>query len=68
VDEIKNLAHDHFSSQFTEEWTSRPFLPGIAFNSLTTSDNELLLAPFAEEEVKETILSCDGNKSPGPDG
>jgi hypothetical protein len=64
---IKNLPHDHFSNQFMEEWTSRPFLQGIAFNSLTMTDNELLLAPFTEEEVKETILSCDGNKSPGPD-
>jgi hypothetical protein len=31
-------------------------------------DNDLLLAPFAEDEVRDTIWSCDGNKSPGPDG
>ncbi|KAK2445049.1 hypothetical protein QL285_016023 [Trifolium repens] len=68
VDEIKNLAHDHFSNQFTEDYTSRPFLQGVGISSLSTDDNDLLLAPFAEEEVKETIWSCDGNKSLGPDG
>jgi hypothetical protein len=35
---------------------------------LTTDDNTLLLAPFEEEEVRDIIWSCDGNKSPGPDG
>jgi exonuclease III len=68
VEEIKNEAKDHFSKHFTEEWTSRPFLQGIEFNSLSAEENESLLAPFDEEEVRETIWSCDGNKSPGPDG
>ncbi|GAU51035.1 hypothetical protein TSUD_411700 [Trifolium subterraneum] len=31
-------------------------------------DNALLLAHFDESKVKETVWSCDGNKSPGPDG
>jgi hypothetical protein len=68
VEEIKNEAKDHFSKHFTEEWMSRPFLQGIEFNSLSAEENESLLAPFDEEEVRETIWSCDGNKSPGPDG
>jgi hypothetical protein len=68
VDEIKSLVQDHFSKHFTEAWINRPFLQGIDFNSLSTSDNDFLLAPFTEDEVKEVIWSCDGNKSPGPDG
>jgi hypothetical protein len=68
VDEIKSELKDHFSQHFTEEWSNRPFLQGIDFNTLSVDDNALLLAPFDEEEVRETIWSCDGNKSPGPDG
>jgi hypothetical protein len=68
VSDIKKEMEYHFSKHFTEEWKSRTFLHGIDFNSLSAEDNELLLAPFMEEEVKETIWSCDGNKSPGSDG
>ncbi|PNX80406.1 cysteine-rich receptor-like protein kinase, partial [Trifolium pratense] len=68
VDSIKNEVKEHFSKIFTEEWVNRPFLQGIDFNKLTNDDNDLLLEPFSEEEVREIIWSCDGNKSPGPDG
>ncbi|PNX75860.1 cysteine-rich receptor-like protein kinase, partial [Trifolium pratense] len=68
VNLIKTEAKSHFSKHLAEEWSSRPFLHDIAFNSLSADDNDLLLAPFDEAEVKDTIWSCDGNKSPGPDG
>jgi hypothetical protein len=68
VQEIKQEVKDHFSKQFTEEWSNRPFLEGINFSSLSAEDNAFLLEPFLEEEIRETIWSCDGNKSPGPDG
>ncbi|PNX95639.1 cysteine-rich receptor-like protein kinase, partial [Trifolium pratense] len=68
VAEIKEEVKDHFSRHFTEEWSSRPFLQGIDFDTLSADDNALLLEPFEEEEVKETIWSCDGSKSPGTDG
>ncbi|PNX54610.1 cysteine-rich receptor-like protein kinase, partial [Trifolium pratense] len=68
VAEIKEEVKDNFSRHFTEEWSSRPFLQGIAFDTLSADDNALLLEPFDEEEVKETIWSCHVNKSPGPDG
>jgi hypothetical protein len=67
VSKIKNEAKEHFSKQFLEEWSSRPFLNSLGFNSLSEDDNALLLAPFDEAEVKETIWSCNSNKSPGPD-
>ncbi|GKV52014.1 hypothetical protein SLEP1_g58623 [Rubroshorea leprosula] len=28
----------------------------------------MLVAPFTEEQVKQTIWECDSNKAPGPDG
>ncbi|CAJ2677955.1 unnamed protein product [Trifolium pratense] len=65
---IKKEVKEHFSKHFSEEWNNRPFLQGIDFSSLSAEDNALLLAPFEEEEVKDTIWDCDGNKSPGPDG
>ncbi|GAU10537.1 hypothetical protein TSUD_419470, partial [Trifolium subterraneum] len=68
VDEIKQAAKDHYSVHFSEEWHSRPFLQGIDFNSLSADDNAFLLEPFGEEEVRDTVWSCDGNKCPGPDG
>ncbi|MCH87539.1 LINE-1 reverse transcriptase like, partial [Trifolium medium] len=67
VAEIKEEVKDNFSRHFSEEWSNRPFLQGIEFNTLSADDNALLLEPFYEEEVKETVWSCDGNKSPGPD-
>ncbi|GAU21274.1 hypothetical protein TSUD_286840 [Trifolium subterraneum] len=68
VDEIKQEAKEHVSQQFSEEWPSRPCLQGIDFNMLSVDDNAYLLEAFSEEEVRETIWSCDGNKSSGPDG
>lgn len=35
---------------------------------MSIEDNAELIAPFSIEEVKEAVWSCDGNKSPGPDG
>ncbi|GAU27776.1 hypothetical protein TSUD_215870 [Trifolium subterraneum] len=68
VNNIKKEVKDHFSSHFTEEWTNRPFLQGIEFSKLSAEDNVCLLEPFDEDEVKDIICNCDGNKSPGPDG
>jgi hypothetical protein len=68
VQEIKSGAKNHFSQHFSEEWSNRPFLEGITFPSISSDDNVALLEPFHEEEIRETIWSCDGNKSPGPDG
>ena len=68
VAEIKEEVRDHYSKQFFEEWSNKPFLQGINFNTLSADDNISLLQPFVEEEVRDIIWSCDGNKSPCPDG
>ncbi|MCH84541.1 LINE-1 reverse transcriptase like [Trifolium medium] len=49
-------------------WANRPFVHDINFKELSEEDNVLLLQPFVEDEVKEVVWSCGGNKSPGPDG
>jgi hypothetical protein len=66
VTEVKREATEHFRKHLSEEWTSRPFLDNLAFNSLSVDDKAWLVEPFDEAEVKEAIWSCDGNKSPGP--
>ncbi|MCH81419.1 LINE-1 reverse transcriptase like, partial [Trifolium medium] len=68
VDCIKNEVKQHFEANFKEEWSNRPFLAGMDFKKLNADDNAILLEPFEEEEVREAIWNCDGNKSPGPDG
>lgn len=35
---------------------------------VSNMDNEMLIQPFIEIEVKEAIWGCDSSKSPGPDG
>jgi hypothetical protein len=68
VNEIKQEVKHHLSCHFSEEWNSRPFVKGTDFNSLSADDNATLLEPFSEEEIRDTVWSCDSNKSSGPDG
>ncbi|XP_045831276.1 uncharacterized protein LOC123922622 [Trifolium pratense] len=68
VENIKMEVKNYFVQNFTEDWHHRPFVHGIDFNVLSADDNDVLLQPFSEEDVREVIWSCDGNKSPGPDG
>ena len=35
---------------------------------LSAADNDILVAPFSEKEVFETIAQMKNNKAPGPDG
>ncbi|XP_058752696.1 uncharacterized protein LOC131625878 [Vicia villosa] len=51
-----------------EEVCTRPEPHGINLNVLPLGDSLDLEKPFSEEEIKDAIWSCDGNKSLGPDG
>jgi len=35
---------------------------------VTTAENDILVSPFSEEEVKAAIFQMKHNKAPGPDG
>jgi len=35
---------------------------------VSEEENEVLVAPFSEEEVKLAVLDMKQNKAPGPDG
>jgi hypothetical protein len=68
VQPIKQEVKRYFESFFAEDGIHRPRLDGISFSELSVFDADLLTAPFEEQEVKEAIWSCDGDRSPGPDG
>ncbi|GKV21933.1 hypothetical protein SLEP1_g31856 [Rubroshorea leprosula] len=68
VTEIKEGVAEYFKNIFTEEVWQRPKLDGIGFKQISQADNELLVAPFSEEEVRKVIWECDSSKAPGPDG
>lgn len=57
-----------FQDLYSEKQNDRPTLDGIPFKCLTVEGNEKLSAPFCLDEIKEAVWSCDGDKSPGPDG
>ncbi|XP_058767209.1 uncharacterized protein LOC131640851 [Vicia villosa] len=66
--DIKEFIFKHFEGFFQEEVCSRPEPHGINLNKLSMVDSLELEKPISEEEVKDAIWSCDGNKSPGRDG
>jgi len=43
-------------------------LDEVELKTLTTTDNEGLIAVFSEKEIRDAVWQCDGSKSPGPDG
>lgn len=42
-------------------------LDGVPFSSISSSENGFLIDPFTVDEIKDTVWSCEGSKSPGPD-
>ncbi|XP_071727736.1 uncharacterized protein [Rutidosis leptorrhynchoides] len=65
---IKEVAFNHFKSIFEVHNSDGPSLEELFSESITSADNELLEAPFTEEEIWESIKCCVSSKAPGPDG
>lgn len=55
-------------TNYVESTTTRPSLRGIDFNKMSHEDNLAFVCLISEEEIKKAIWSCDGNKSPSPNG
>lgn len=68
VDEFKVEIKDHFVNRFKEPWGLRLELGGVKFKRLSSANCALLEEHFSVEEIKETVWSCEGDKSLGPDG
>ncbi|KAH1237298.1 hypothetical protein GmHk_08G022286 [Glycine max] len=65
---VKDEAVKFFVRRFTKENFSRPTLDGVHFNRITHSQWEEMTAPFSDQELKEAVWSCGGEKSLGLDG
>ncbi|XP_019429666.1 PREDICTED: uncharacterized protein LOC109337200 [Lupinus angustifolius] len=65
---VKSHISTFFEDKFDENYRSRPSLDGMDFNCLSDENNVFLTAKIEVEEIKEAIWSCDGDKSPGPNG
>ncbi|GKV28130.1 hypothetical protein SLEP1_g37215 [Rubroshorea leprosula] len=68
VAKLKEEVAKYFQELFIEDKWQRPKLDGINFKQLSQTNNELLMAKFSEEEVKNAVWDCEPTKSPGPDG
>lgn len=67
VDEIRQTVREHFQAHFFRQVKYRPDLTQLSFQVIGQQDNEVLVAPFGVEEIREAVWSCDSAKSPGPD-
>ena len=63
TDYYKRLFGPHLQNSFSLDETLRHDIPQVS-----EEENEVLVAPFSEEEVKMTIFDMEYNKAPGPDG
>lgn len=68
VEDVKEEVLNHFTKQFSEDDWDRPKLDGVPFKRIDVGVNDRLIAQLSEEEIKEAVWECEGNKSPGPDG
>jgi hypothetical protein len=53
----------HLQNSFSLDETLRHDIPQVS-----AEENEVLVAPFSEEEVTSAIFDMKHNKAPGPDG
>ncbi|GKU87265.1 hypothetical protein SLEP1_g1695 [Rubroshorea leprosula] len=67
--DLKQHVHDFFKSLFSHKDTQPPSQSYLNLQPCLTDDDSLsLLAPISMDEVKATLFSMKGLKSPGPDG
>ncbi|CAN6182020.1 unnamed protein product [Urochloa humidicola] len=59
----KQLFGPHESNSFTMDETMRDDIPQVS-----REENEVLMAPFSEIEIRTAIFQMEHNKAPGPDG
>lgn len=65
---IKEEVCQFFRRKFEEDDKERPTLEGTSFETISQSQNEFLMQPFDEKEIRDAVWDCGSHKSPGPDG
>ena len=66
--EVKEEVWKFFKQRFNEDHWDRPNLDGVAFEKISSDDNDMLLGSFGKEEIVEAIWDCRSSKSLNPDG
>ncbi|GKU96042.1 hypothetical protein SLEP1_g9323 [Rubroshorea leprosula] len=64
---MKEEISSYFEELFLEEQEERPKLEGVSFKQVSQEDNDSLVTPFIEEEIKGVVWECDSSKAPVPD-
>jgi len=64
---VRNLIR-YFKDRFSELDICKVRLDKVRFTQIDMEDNKLLVKRLSEEEVKEAVWDCDGNKISRPDG
>ena len=65
---IKEEVCQFFRRKFEEDDKERPTLEGTSFETISQSQNEFLMQPFDEKEIRDVVWDCGSHKSPGSDG
>jgi len=65
---VMTKVREFFEARFVGESEPMVRLDNVRFTSLLEEDNVSLVGVVSEEEIKNIVWSCDGSKSPGPDG
>ncbi|XP_058726407.1 uncharacterized protein LOC131597748 [Vicia villosa] len=68
VEEVREAVFNHFRDKFVESEENRPLLEGGEFKSISGEMAANLEKPFLEDEIKEAVWSCGGDKCSGPNG
>ena len=55
-----------FENRFSEKERVRPSLDGVVFNQISHKEDQRLVAPFEEIEIKEAIWDIGGKKDQDP--
>ncbi|RVW54301.1 Transposon TX1 uncharacterized 149 kDa protein [Vitis vinifera] len=66
--EIREGIGNAFKVLLSSSGDWRPSISGLQLGTLDQLDANTLESPFTEEEVFNALLSCNGDKAPGPDG
>ena len=66
--QIASMFVNDFSARFETAHQTAPNFQIDMVNSISTEDNDLLLQPVHESEIKEAVFQMDKFKAPRPDG
>ncbi|KAH9750457.1 reverse transcriptase domain-containing protein [Citrus sinensis] len=66
--EIDTLIRTYFTELFSSNGSNSEAVISSVMTSITAEQNQILLAPFTDADVKEALFSMHPDKSPGPDG